>query len=146
MKVGDTVETAMWLTGDEPREMVERFKLEVTGAIDELCETEGYFHGEVIFMEKHPDDERVPEVPEHIQGQKVRLLVGESPLVVKLPEETEKSFVANLDRKDLTKLRLLTRKAAAKHFKRVLSDIQADEIIESLGIDSALATLRINDD
>ncbi len=142
LKVGDIIENAIWMTGDEPEGMKERYKDDVLVTIASLCAQEGYEHGPITMHELKPGDHRCPEVPEHIQGSKVRLLVVESTLVTKLVIDGEHSFVGNLDRNDLVKLRKITRDRAAKDLKKIISDDECDEIIELLGTDAALATLR----
>ena len=49
------------------------------------------------------------------------------------------SFVLNLDPKDLQRLRQITKRASGNHH---LTDYECDMIIEELGPDVALATLR----
>lgn len=142
MKIGDTIESAIWLNGDETLEQRQRFEHDVTHAIERVCRDEGLLHGPVTFIEKSPMDDRVPEVPEHIQGQRVRLLVGEAEIVAKRPEEKPGSFIANLDRMDLIRLRKLTREAHRKQNDGGLSDSQCDAIIEQYGPEAALETLR----
>ena len=84
LKVGDVIENSIWITGDEPYGMKERYRVDVSGTINDLCAKEGFEHGPITMIEKRPGDHRVPKVPDHIQGQKVRLLVLESTLVKKL--------------------------------------------------------------
>ncbi|KKK55923.1 hypothetical protein LCGC14_3069700, partial [marine sediment metagenome] len=115
MKLGDVVTNAIWVTGDESVGLRKRYEQDVTESIDTLCQGMGFIHGLVTFIEKHPESEDVPPVPDHIQGQRVRLLVAESTVVKKALEVIQESFVANLDKKDLAKLRSITRKAYAKH-------------------------------
>lgn len=143
MKLGDLVENSIWITGDEPDSLLNRYKRDVTESIDELCEHKGFFHGDVTFYEKRPEDEDVPEVPDHIQGSKVRLLCAESPVIKKRPEKIESSFVHNLDKKDLARLRRLTRVASMKYYKRMISNSECDEIIEAIGPEAAIETMRV---
>jgi hypothetical protein len=140
--VGDIVHNAMWITGDEPEGMKEKYKKDVEGTIDDLCKREGYEHGAILAIEKRPGDYQVPPVPDHVQGSRVRLLVLEAKLVKKIVLGEKPSFVKNLDRKDLAQLRWITRKAALKNFKKSIGNIECDEIIEELGVDVALSTLR----
>ena len=142
MNIGDTIESAIWLNGEETLEQRQRFEHDVTQSIETVCRDEGLLHGPVRFIEKRPGQERVPEVPDHIQGQRVRLLVGEADIVAKRPEEKPGSFIANLDRMDLLRLRKLTREAHRKQNNTGLSDSDCDVIIEQYGPEAALATLR----
>lgn len=140
--IGDIVQNAIWLTGEESHGMKAKYRKDVEETIDDLCEKEGYEHGAILSIEKKPGDYQVPPVPDHIQGSKVRLLVLEAKLVKKIVQTAAPSFVNNLDRKDLIQLRWITRQAALKNFNRNIGDAECDEIIEELGVDVALATLK----
>ena len=142
MKLGDDIENAIWMTGDEPEGMKERYKKEISDTFDVLCATEGFEHGPIRVLELRPGDNRCPEVPDHIQGSKVRLLVVEATLVRQLVTETKGSFINELERKDLMKLRKITRDRGVKDLGRIISNAECDEVIEELGPDAALATLR----
>ncbi len=142
LKVGDIIENAIWMTGDEVEGLKEKYKNDVLDTIESLCNQEGYEHGPVTMHELKPGDYRCPEVPDHVQGSRVRLLVVESTLVKKLVVEGEGSFVGNLEPADLEKLRKITRDRAAKNLKKILSNEECDWIIEELGPDAALANLR----
>lgn len=143
MRVGEVIESAIWITGNEPVEIRRQYECDVTQAIDDLCNEHGFSHGPVKFIEKRPGEERVPPVPDHIQGDMVRLLVAEAVIDYHNVCTSEGSFVANLEKKDLDSLRKITRRAwAKKHPHDTLSDHQCDEYIEELGPDAALETLR----
>ena len=107
MRIGDTVESGIWVTGEEPPELRRRYEEDVTEAISYLCEEEGFLNGRVTFSLKHPMDADVPEVPDHIQGDKVRLLVGESEILSIIERG---SFVNTLEPEDLSMLRSILRK------------------------------------
>jgi len=141
MKVGEVIVNSIWMTGDEPEGMKERYKRDILESFDVLCKKEGFVHGPINMYEKRPGEGIVP-VPDHIQGSRVRLLIIEAELVEKLVVESAPSFVGNLERSDLVKLRKITRDRAAKDLKRIISDEECDEVIEELGPDAALATLR----
>jgi len=135
MKLGDVIESSVWLTGDEPEEMRKRYENDVSEAIDYFCFEKSFIAGPVSFDEKHPMDD-VIEVPDHIKGSRVRLLVASATVVEKAVETSRGSFVANLEMKDLKKLRTIIRR------HRDLTDIDCDRIIEEIGPDAALDTLR----
>jgi len=135
MNIGDQVESATWITGDEPQELRQRYERYVVDAIRYLCFENGFVSGEVEFTEKHPMDD-VIEAPDHVSGSRVRLLIGEATVVEKLIESPKGSFVANLELKDLQKLRGILR-----NYKQ-LTDFECDTIIEQLGPEAALDTLR----
>lgn len=139
MKIGQVVENAMWVTGDESDAMVDGYKRQVETSITLLCDELGFIHGPVLWKTLRPEDDRVPEVPDHIQGQQVRLLVGESVVLARKPVTPVGSFVANLDRVDLERLRILTRRASGH---ADMTDAQCDEVIEQLGPEAAVDGLR----
>jgi len=134
MKVGEPLEMSWWITGDESPELLAHHKRTLIEAMDEL--SEGWVRTPVEFHVKHPMDDRVPPVPDHIQGIAVGLLVAEATLIAKKVFSHQGSFIANLERKDLMRLRHLTRKG------RNLSDEECDEIIEEIGPEAALDTLK----
>ncbi len=142
MRIGNTIESAIWITGDEPLTLRKQYERDVSNAIAHLCEENGFEHGPVKFIEKRPGNDRVPDVPEHIQGSRVRLLVAEAEIVGKRPLSSTGSFVANLEKKDLDRLRAITRRKWAEHHRMALTDEQCDEYIEELGPEAALDTLR----
>jgi hypothetical protein len=142
VNIGDIIESAIWLTGEESLELRKRYKRDVIESIDYLCQEQRYLHGQIQFTEKKPGQDRVPEVPDHIQGINVRLLVAEAEVVGKAPETSIGSFTANLDRVDLDRLRAITRRIRLKLYKQRLTDEECDEVIEELGPEAALDTLR----
>ena len=142
MRVGDVIESAIWLTGEESDDMRKRYESEVIDAIDYFCHEKRFIHSQIVFIEKKPGTDRVPEVPDHIQGQNVRLLVAEALIVGKSQETPKGSFVANLDKIDLERLRSITRKARYKLYKEHLTDAECDRVIEEIGPEAAIATLR----
>ena len=144
MKIGDVIESAIWLNGEESLEDRIRYEADVRRAITRLCDDLGFLHGPVTFIEKRPGNDRVPPVPDHVQGSRVRMLIGEAMVVSLAPEEKPYSFVANLDCQDLKLLRKITREAHAKCFPGAyhLMDAEVDEVIEAASPDAALDTLR----
>lgn len=135
---GEVIESAIWITGDESQELRKRYEADVTQAIGDLCREHGVMHGPIQWLEKRPGSDRVPEVPDHVQGSRVRLLVAEAMITEVVPRSSQGSFIANLEKKDLVRLRYLTRRAS----KQTLSDKQCDAIIESYGPEAAIDTLR----
>lgn len=136
MNIGDVIESAIWLDGEETPEQRALFEKDVTDAISYFCFKNHFIPGPVTFTEKHPMDNDVPEVPKHISGIKVRLLVAESTIIERAVETSIGSFVAQLEYKDLLKLRAVIRKYGP------MNDQDCDEIIEELGPESALDTLK----
>lgn len=145
MKLGEPIEFAIWITGDEAPEIRRQYEQDIRDAFKTVCAGKGFEHGPVTFVEKLPGAERVPEVPKHIQGSRVRLLVAEATVVAAVVQTSRGSFCANLEKKDLQRLRAITRRAWQKqHPQALLTDQQCDECIEQLGPAAALETLRAN--
>lgn len=143
MKPGSTIETAVWLSGEETPEMLEQFRADVGAIIDKTCADQGILRAPVRLIEKRPGEDRVPTVPDHIHGPDVRLLVAEADIVGFAPETTTRRFVGDLDPRDLAKLRRITRRAYERSNPgRTLDDMQCDDVIETLGPDSAVRALR----
>lgn len=142
-EIGGLIESAIWITGDENPSTRARFEQDVRQAIADMCAEEGFECGPVTFIEKRPGDDRVPPVPDHVQGSRVRLLVGETQILSRLVATSEGSFVANLDKKDLLRLRAITRNGLAKQRPDyVMTDSECDQYIEQYGPEAALDTLR----
>lgn len=144
MNVGDRIHNTMWVTGDESPQMRADYERQVREAIDYMCRENGVEHGDFKVSEHRPDADLSEfigdtQVPDHIQGSKVRLLVIEAEVVKSIEVG---SFVHNLERGDLMKLRKITRDAYARHFRRFPTQGEVDEIIESLGPDAAVEALR----
>lgn len=142
INLGDVVENGIWVTGDESPELRTRYDREVLESFDELCRSESVELGPITMVEKKPGDDRVPQVPDHIQGSEVRLLIFEATVIRKVLTTEQSSFVQELERSDLMKLRKITRDSYYKQFKRQLNNIECDEIIEALGPDSAVDAMR----
>lgn len=143
LRPGDVLETAVWMTGDEPEGMKERFEADLQANLASMADAEGVVIGPLIMAEKHPGEERVPEVPDYIQGSDVRLLVGEAAVVAEVRKD-EGAFVADLDLKDLERLRAILRRVHQFYNpgKPELSLEKCDEYINKNGPDAALEALR----
>lgn len=143
MRIGDTIESAAWLTGAESKDVLLAYKDRVREAVNTLCREKGFLPGPVAFTEKKPGEDRVPEVPEHLQGPNVRLLIGEADVLCKAPETGTRGFVGELELKDLLRLRAITRRAYAKEVPGgTMTDQECDDWIEELGPEAALGALR----
>ncbi len=144
MKPGDVLETAIWMNGEEPPELKVRFEKDLRASLAHMAEAEAVIIGPLVVTEKRPGEDRVPEVPDYIQGPDVRLLVGETK-VVGLPFcNDDSAFVADLDVADLARLRAILRRVhrAYNPGKPELSTEKCDEYINLNGPDAALAALR----
>lgn len=146
MKPGDVLEIAFWLDGRETEEQLTRWRtIDCPANMKETADRHGLALGPIEFFVKRPGDDRVPPVPDRISGPDVRLLVAEAKLAYR-PNYTIKpasGFTSDLTKEDLATLRKLTRQAHARsHPGDWLSDTRCDQIIEALGPDVALKTLR----
>lgn len=144
MKLGDTITASIWLDGRETPAMRAEYEMQVADAMNELCNDKGFRHGPLRFEEKLPkSDPRVPEVPDHIQGPDVRLLIGEADIVGLVVIETGRAFIGDLDRLDLERLRHITRKSFVESNPgQILTDMECDDVIEELGPEAAYEAIR----
>lgn len=125
MIVGDLAEYAIWIDGTESEAMLRQWKADVAFMMSQAHEPKLEL-GPVRFEIKYPGEDRVPQVPDHLQGD-VRLLVAFAEV---LGFETTKrtSFLDEIEERDLVKLRKATRRQYGQ-----LSDEQCDQLIERLG-------------
>jgi len=133
VQVGDVVQAAMWFATPEER-VAAKQHIE-----SELAQY--WVVGPIEWAEKHPEDAGVPEPPEG-SPRSTRLLVAEA-TVLHLPMVVaEGNFTAELEAKDLTRLRQITRDACWRFQHRWLTDAECDAVINELGPDAALKALR----
>jgi len=140
LEVGDVVHNSIWLDGNETPEMRKHFEQEVEEAIEYFCYSNGMEHGPIKWVEKHPEDSDVPPVPDHIQGDRVRLLYAETTITHKRIQVKAPSFIAELEKDDLDTLRKITRRALPRDI--IFDDKDIDAIIEELGPEAAMAAVR----
>lgn len=127
MKIGDLAECAVWIDGTETEAMLRQWKADCAFMMSQGHEPK-LMLGPLSFEIKRPGEDRVPPVPDRIKGPDVRLLIA-SAEVLGFEIVAKQSFLDELDRKDLKKLRAATRKAHGKH----LPDTICDQIIDRLG-------------
>ncbi len=146
MKPGDVLEAAIWLDGRETAEHRRLYEADLQEQLARAGNLYGMVIGPLMWTEKRLGQNRVPKVPDEIAGPDVRLLVAEATVVCRVPEHTAAggSFVHELDPADLARLRDITRHAHAwrKPGERRLTDAECDAVIEEIGPDSALRTLK----
>jgi hypothetical protein len=126
----DPVECAIWITGTESDEHLRQWKADVVYLMSRSRGEPFMKLGPISFEVKRPGDDRVPQVPDHISGPDVRLLVATAEV---LGFETAKraSFLDELSEADLVRLRAATRR---QHGRRgQLTDAICDQIIEQMG-------------
>jgi hypothetical protein len=144
MKPGQMVESAIWLSGEETEQMIQAWKDRVRENTDQTAKNFNVEVGPFTWVIKYPGDDRVPPVPDHIKGIDVKLLVGEASVIAKKTVIHKQSgFVYELTNEDRKLLHRITRKAFAKRQPgSKLSDQHCDAVIEQLGPEAALKTLR----
>lgn len=146
MKHGEPVESAFWLDGTEDEELLKGIKGKIVNKLLEQANKHNLTVGKVHFEELDPLSDRVPAVPDHIQGPNVRLLVGWS-LAQYKPMYGPKYDTPHMD--DLTKesrqrLREKTKEMYAKKHPNEppLTDKEADVFAEQLFPRTAAAELK----
>jgi hypothetical protein len=137
---GQIATVAIWLSGQETVEQIKDYKeKQIPKMLDIASYEYGVILGDVSFEEKLPTDDRVPEVPDHIHGINVRLLVAEAEVLrYSSPKAIPKRWMDDLDAVDLAYLRGITRRTSG----RKLSDAECDEVIEQIGPRAAENALR----
>ncbi len=127
MKIGELTECAIWIDGTESEAALRQWKIDCSFMMANAQEPRLKL-GPVTFEIKRPGEDRVPQVPDHIAGPNVRLLIATAEVVGFEPLHRE-SFLNELSEADLMRLRKATRKAHGK----TLPDGVCDQIIERLG-------------
>lgn len=144
LRLGEILQTGVWLTGKEAEGMAERYANDLRANLDSMAETEGMVIGTLKMTFMRPGEERVPQVPDEIHGPNVRFLVGEAQVVDYMPIASEGMFVADLEPKDLERLRVILRRVYQQYNpgKPQLSNERCDQFINQNGPDAALSALR----
>lgn len=144
-QVGQLIEVAIWLNGQETEEDLRRWVEETIPSTFKAAEArDRIVLGSVRYTEKLPGQDRVPPVPRHISGPNVRLLVAEAVVLGKTKPVIEVGFIGDLTDEDLQRLRRLTRRAHQRAHPDFppLTDAQCDAVINMMGPQAAVATLR----
>lgn len=127
MKIGDLAECAIWLDGTETDAMLRQWKADCPYLISQGHDPVLKL-GPIMFELKRPGEDRVPQVPDHLNGPDVRLLVGTAE-VLGFQVAHKASFLSELAEADLVRLRAATRRAQGRN----LPDAVCDQIIERMG-------------
>jgi hypothetical protein len=144
INIGDVMECAIWLTGTETDGHLTRWKeIDCPNSLRKEANGREVLVGPITFTEKRPGEERVPQVPGHISGPDVRLLVAEAVVVGFRSIGGGSSFLLDLEPRDLEKLRTITRRAHRKaNPGEELSDAGCDYIINQIGPEAAMKAVR----
>lgn len=134
---GDIVQVAFWYSNPDEQAKAKRLIRHQIRQAEGTC-----ILGPIKWSTLSPEDPRVPPPPEKYP-RGTMLLVGEAEVreIRRLPDP--ETFVSNLSPRDLLQLRQVTRRAALQN-GQTLTDEQCDAIIEMLGPDAALKTLRMH--
>lgn len=140
--IGDVLEFAYWMTGEETEGELTDFSHAAEMAMTSYMEEENCLLSKGVAHTKRPGDERCPEVPDHIHGTDVQLLVIEAQVLMDLPKESR--FADELEKDDFNRLAKITRSHYARRFPKhpPLTDGQVRTVINDLGPDAALDALR----
>lgn len=143
-KTGDVLELAIWLDGTETPGMVRQWKHDSAYMIARSSGPQVAKISPVEFEIKRPGDDRVPPVPDDISGPDVRLLVASAYIIAFETVPEGAGFIAELDPKDLKRMRKITRKTHRDNNPGAprLSDAVCDELIRRVGPGAALGALR----
>ena len=143
MKPGDVLELGIWMDGTETQELKDRFEGDLKRSFKRSAKLADVVISPVTMIVSKPGDDRVPKVPEGLHGPDVRFLIGEAE-VVNLVPSFEGYFVADLEPKDLERLRTILRRVYQEYNpgKPELSTEKCDEFINQNGPDAALEALR----
>ena len=135
MKIGDTLEAALWLSGGEPDWHIDLEKSEIQEGFRSVQAEHHVLLAPVTYYELRPGDDRVPDVPKHVDGPDVRLVVGETRVIAHTALPATGSFLFDIDRADLARLRDITRREHQRRRprERALLDAECDALIEALG-------------
>jgi len=144
MKTGDIIEFAVWLTGQETMEDLVDFSTDTKSAMESFAKENNLILDSGTAITKYPGDDRVPEVPDHISGPDVRLLVLEARVLMLKIDVSVSRFVDDLEPDDLNRLRKISRDAYARLYPKcaLLTDAQCNTVINDLGPEAASDALR----
>ncbi len=105
----------------------------------DLDRAAGFDFGAISWQILEPGEDGAPEMPD--AAPTLRLLVGRAKIT---KEPMRGSFIADLDRTDLARLRKLTREKHREQcpWARPMRNSEVDEVIDEIGPASAEAVLR----
>lgn len=145
IKPGEAFETAIWMDGRETKQQFQACVNDMCEAFSRMAEQNGVVIAQPTFTIKAPGDDRVPPVPDDIQGPRVTLLVGEAMIVAYARQASPAGgFVQQLDVIDRERLRIITRHAHQRQSPGAprLTDAECDAIAEEIGPKSAVKAIQ----
>ncbi len=135
MKIGDELPAALWFNNDNPQERTDAER-GIRESLDMLAEYDDLELGDITWEVVDPLSPRVPEPPEHFQGD-IKCLIGTAKITRIKEKAREVDFVDGLSPQDLANLRRITKDKAVE-YGELLSDEEADDLINSIGIEVAV--------
>ncbi len=147
IRLGQRLEYSLWYNAAKCLDGISEFGDQCVEPMINQCASYGFKCGEPTFSVLKPGDPRVPEVPFWLRmesGALPRLLVAEATVEVLPSSERAGGLVYDLDRKDLERLRAITRRVHKKYYPHspVFTDEECDTMINSMGEEVVLDTLR----
>ncbi len=139
VKVGDPLELAIWFDAEETKDPITKVRDSIEEVFSAFSETKKVKCGEITFRILKPGDDRVPDVPmwlETKKGAKPSLLVATAPTST-FESKKPQGILGDLDKKDIERLRVITRNAHIKHYpyQQPLTNEECDQIIDVMGME-----------
>ena len=145
IRPGDEIEQAIWYDANTCIDPVGKYGESVKEVIESMCAKSNVVHTGISYKVLKPGDDRVPTVPrwlEKIPGAVPRLLIATTQAKVRII--TQSGISNDLDKKDLEKLRAITRRKYKEFnpLEKELTDQECDRFIDTLGMEVVLDQLR----
>ncbi len=147
----EELEVAIWYDANEYVDPIKSCSESIRDMIDIMCAGTKDTHGDIDYKILKPGDDRVPSVPrwlEKTDGATPRLLVAttKTQLMSSVSSVNQElpNIIGDLDKKDIARLRFMTRKAHHKSYPRdsPLTDPECDQIIDKLGLEIVMEQLK----
>ena len=147
----EELEVAIWYDANQYVDPIKSCSESIKDMIDIMCAGTKDTHGDIDYKILKPGDDRVPSVPrwlEKTNGAIPRLLLAttKTQLMSSVSNVNQElpSITGDLDKKDVARLRYMTRKA--HHKSRPddgpLTNYECDQIIDKLGIEIVMDQLK----
>ena len=145
---GSELEFSIWYDANEHADPISSCSESITEGLDAICVKSNVFHDKVHYEILKPGDDRVPSVPrwlEIIYGSVPRLLVATTKAYNSgWRDQNTVGIIGDLDKKDIARLRLITRSIHQKCHPNTtsLTDYECDHIIDKMGMEVVMDQLR----
>ncbi len=147
-EIDNELEVAVWYDANEYVDPIKHCSESIKDMIDIMCAGTKDTHGDIDYKILKPGDDRVPSVPRWLEKTKnatPRLLIAttKTRLMSSVCQETM-GIVGDLDKKDIARLRYITRRAHHMEYPRgdPLTDYECDQIIDKLGLEIVMDQLK----